>query len=114
MFETRPRRQASPTAADPKRKKGGDVTATSSKRPKYDGNEARKFPEDLGVSSSDEEEEEEEERDDVTAHVNQFFAELHVEQSRQRKRLMEGATVKVQDGPETRLLLALFPGCSHL
>ena len=74
-----------------------------SKRFKYDSGSGEgtrgKFPvinEDAAAPSSEEEEEEEEGGDGVMAHVNQFFAELHVDQSRQRKRLLEGRAVKVR------------------
>ena len=76
----------------------------SSKRFKYDNSCSDKgmrgkFPvisEDVEAPSSEEEEEEEEGGDGVIAHVNQFFAELHVDQSRQRRRLLEGRAVKVR------------------
>ena len=68
-----------------------------------------KFPvisEDAEAPSS--EEEEEEGGDGVMAHVNQFFAELHVDQSRQRRRLLEGRAVKV------RLARQLPPLCASV
>ena len=90
-------------STDSSGKYGGDEMCLS-KRFKYDSGSGEgmrgKFPvisEDAAAPSSEEEEEEEEEGGDgVMAHVNQFFAELHVDQSRQRKRLLEGRAVKVR------------------
>ena len=90
------------TSTDSSGKHGGEEMCSSSKRFKFDNSGMRgKFPvisEDAEAPSSEEEEEEEEEEggDGVMAHVNQFFAELHVDQSRQRRRLLEGRAVKVR------------------
>ena len=90
-------------STDSSGKYGGEEMCSSSKRFKYDNSCSGmrgKFPvisEDAEAPSSEEEEEEEEEGGDgVMAHVNQFFAELHVDQSRQRRRLLEGRAVKVR------------------
>ena len=77
-----------------------DDGPSSPKRPRHEGEDVTRgeSPVIMKEAWSDEEEEEEEdgEGDDVSVQVNKFFAELDIDQSRQRKRLLtEGVRVCV-------------------